>query len=170
MNRTTLLDYVARSRACQSYLEIGCNRDGTFQQVAIPQRVGVDPKRGGTLRMTSDEFFAVNQQSFDLVFIDGLHLREQVLRDVENALRVLSPHGCIVIHDCLPTERQQQLREPAGGGEPWTGDVWKAVVELRQRPDLDIAVLDADWGWVCYSHDRTPRLWPIPGNWTGKFL
>ena len=146
VNRTTLLGYVARSRACQSYLEIGCNRDGTFQQVAIRQRVGIDPKRGGTLRMTSDEFFAVNQQAFDLVFIDGLHVRQQVLRDVENALRCLSPHGCIVIHDCLPTERRQQLREPAGGREPWTGDVWKAVVELRQRPDLDIAVLDADSG------------------------
>lgn len=29
--------------------------------------------RGGTHRMTSDAFFATNEEQFDLVFIDGLH-------------------------------------------------------------------------------------------------
>jgi hypothetical protein len=108
--------------------------------------VGVDPVHGGAHRMTSGAFFDQNTGCFDLVFVDGLHLREQVVRDVENAARWLNPGGCIVLHDCLPTRREQQLRTQPGGGRPWTGDVWKAVVDLRQRPEFDIAVLDDDWG------------------------
>jgi cephalosporin hydroxylase/glycosyltransferase involved in cell wall biosynthesis len=159
MKRTELLNHLVARKSYRSYLEIGCNRDGTFRDVATTHKVGVDPMRGGTVRMTSDEFFAGNRDSFDLVFVDGLHRREQVLRDVENAVCCLSPGGCVVIHDCLPQQREQQLREPPGGKMPWTGDVWKAVVDLRQRAEFDIAVLDSDWGLgVLFVRPNTDRL------------
>jgi predicted O-methyltransferase YrrM len=70
--------------------------------------IGVDPNQGVTLRMTSDEFFAANQFTFDIVFIDGLH--DQVAKDIENSLRVLNPGGIIVMHDCNPTTKISQLR------------------------------------------------------------
>ncbi len=42
--------------------------------------------------MTSDDFFRQYQgPPFDLIFIDGLHLSEQVLTDVRNSLDWLSP-------------------------------------------------------------------------------
>ncbi|OYV86754.1 MAG: hypothetical protein B7Z73_11210, partial [Planctomycetia bacterium 21-64-5] len=143
-NRVQLLNYLLQTRGFQSYLEIGCEGDRTFAAVAARHKIGVDPRDGGTLRMTSDDFFRANRDTFDLVFIDGLHHCEQVLRDVQNSLAALRAGGCIVLHDCLPTRREHQERQPME--REWTGDVWKAVVALRRRSDCDVAVLDADWG------------------------
>ncbi|MFV0442077.1 MAG: class I SAM-dependent methyltransferase [Planctomycetaceae bacterium] len=143
-NRFQLLNYLIETRGYRSYLEIGCGGNKTFDAVGAPHKVGVDPQSGGTLRVSSDEFFRVNQDRFDLVIIDGLHLCEQVLRDVDHSLRCLRPGGCIVLHDCLPARREHQERKKQTWN--WTGDVWKAVVALRQRPDCDVAVLNADWG------------------------
>lgn len=145
MNRIELLNYLIRSRSYNSYLEIGCAGNRTFRRIRAHHKVGVDPNRGGTLRISSDRFFDINQENFDLVFVDGLHHAEQVLRDVGNALRQLNDGGCIVLHDCLPTTEGQQNRTKPSTGS-WTGEVWKAVVQLRTRPDCDLAVLDSDWG------------------------
>ncbi len=161
MRRIELFQHLTAIRGYQSYLEIGCETNQTFEKVDVPKKVGVDPKSGGTVRMTSDEFFAQNSETFDLVFVDGLHLSEQVIRDVDNALRCLNVGGCLVLHDCLPTAREQQLREPVRKGAPWTGDVWKAVVELRQRAEYDLAVLGSDWGLgVLFLRANSDRLLP----------
>jgi SAM-dependent methyltransferase len=160
-NRLQLLNHLIETRGYRSFLEIGCGENRTFEAVAVPQKVGVDPQRGGTLRMTSDDFFRVNQDRFDLVFIDGLHLREQVLRDVDQALRCLRPGGCIVLHDCLPARREHQERPKQTWH--WTGDVWKAVIDLRRRADCDAAVLDADWGLgVVLPRPNTSPLRDVP--------
>ena len=143
-NRVAFLNQLIREYRFQSYLEIGCGDDQAFALVDVGDKVGVDPVRGGTLRMTSDRFFQVNRKQFDLIFIDGLHLQEQVLRDVSNSLRALRAGGVIVLHDCLPRTEAQQQR--IRNRRAWTGDVWKAVVSLRTDPNLDVAVADADWG------------------------
>ena len=142
--RGELLNFLVRERGYSSYLEIGCDADQTFSLIQASHRVGVDPVSGGTLRMTSDEFFRVSQETFELVFIDGAHEHQQVLRDVEHALGCLADGGAIVLHDCLPTEEIQQIHPRQVS--VWTGDVWRAVVDLRHRPDLDLAVLDSDFG------------------------
>src|ERR1700731_3738491 len=78
---------VIRLRGYQSYLEIGCQADGTFARVDVRRKVGVDPVSGGTVRMTSNEFFASNREEmFDAIFIDGDHHHDQVLVDAYNAL------------------------------------------------------------------------------------
>ncbi|MBM3297270.1 MAG: class I SAM-dependent methyltransferase [Candidatus Aminicenantes bacterium] len=95
--------------------------------------------------MTSDEFFAANKSSFDLIFIDGLHHRDQVERDILNALAVLNPGGTIVVHDCNPGDESMQVVPQSQ--EEWTGDVWKAWVKLRAtRFDLRMFVVDVDYG------------------------
>ena len=66
----------------KSYLEIGCNKDDLFSKVSIEKKVGVDPNEGGNVRLTSDSFFNINTDTFDIIFIDGLHVYEQVKRDV----------------------------------------------------------------------------------------
>lgn len=130
----------------KSYLEIGCKDDTTFSQVVAASKVGVDPRSGGTHRMTSDEYFAKScDRTFDLIFVDGLHEAPQVLKDVANALKVLNPGGTIVMHDCdPPTELRQRV--PQGTTRGWCGDCWKACVELRTRPDLDVACTFFDMG------------------------
>ncbi|MBR9800676.1 hypothetical protein GYB59_02785 [bacterium] len=127
-----------------AYLEIGSCRDDTFNRVRADLKFRVNPESGGTLSPASDEFFATNEQCFDVIFIDGVHRCEQVLRDVDNSLQALNPGGVVVLHDCLPTKREYQLRDPIT--RAWTGDVWRAMFALRQRPDLDSTVIDSDWG------------------------
>lgn len=146
MNRHALLDWIAHTRGCTSYLEIGVRMGRTFDRVNVPRKVGVDVKPGPatTFLGTSDEFFGQNEMSFDLVFVDGLHHCEQVLRDIDNALRVLRPDGVIVAHDCLPAAFEHQLRQPVVS--TWNGDVWKAIAVLRSWPDVDCAVHDDDFG------------------------
>jgi SAM-dependent methyltransferase len=95
--------------------------------------------------MTSDEFFEINKSSFDIIFVDGLHHADQVLKDIETSLNVLNEGGYIVCHDMNPKEEEHQ-RIPFSGGI-WNGDCWKAFVELRRtRTDLEMCVVDIDHG------------------------
>jgi hypothetical protein len=143
--RVKLINRLLAAKEFQTaYLEIGCYRDSTFSKVYADVKVGVDPRSGGTVRMTSDEFFLGNQQRFDIVFIDGLHRCEQVLRDVENSLHFLNPGGVILLHDCLPQAPEHQLRDRLT--RSWNGDVWRAILKLREDRKIDTAVIDADQG------------------------
>ncbi|WP_390881376.1 glycosyltransferase [Thalassoroseus pseudoceratinae] len=144
MNRVHLINHLLSQCSDGRYLEIGCASNRTFNAVQARTKVGVDPVRGGTVRATSDEFFQTCTDQFDVIFIDGLHLHEQVLRDVHNSLARLTPNGVIVLHDCLPKCEAHQLRQKQSGG--WTGDVWKAIVELRQMDQCDTCVFEGDWG------------------------
>jgi hypothetical protein len=137
--RWDLINHCIDKFGYKRYLEIGCAHDQCFNNVRCDVKVGVDPARGGTHRMTSDAYFAQCDEEFDIVFIDGLHIRDQVMRDVENSLMHLSHDGTIVIHDCIPVNEIQQ-RVPNERGGPWTGDVWRAALELRRRDDIDMAV------------------------------
>ena len=76
--RFDLINTIVEFAKIESYLEIGCCNNTCFNRINCRQKVGVDPTSGGTLRMTSDAFFAVNVQVFDLIFIDGLHESPQV--------------------------------------------------------------------------------------------
>ncbi|WP_147818864.1 glycosyltransferase [Salidesulfovibrio onnuriiensis] len=151
-----LLAYYPQGR----YLEIGIRRGDNLCRVHAPRKVGVDPVprtdqlpphllpnlRHVTIHPeTSDEFFSQNNEIFDVIFIDGLHLYEQVIKDVSNAFNCLSENGLIFLHDCLPKEEFHATREFHDGA--WTGDVWKAVHHIqRDFPQIGHAVFDCDWG------------------------
>ncbi len=148
MNRTDLLNYLIGQRGLRRYLEIGVSDEqANFAHVACPHKIGVDPKPVTTFQGTSDAFFAQNQAVFDLVFIDGLHTEEQVLRDLDNANRCLARGGLVVLHDCLPPDAwHQRGPEAYQEGESWNGPVWKAVLRYFNQSPHHCAVLDTDWG------------------------
>lgn len=52
-------------------------------------------------RMTSDDFFAANEQTYDFIYIDGDHHAENVLRDAANAWLCLKPLGILAFDDYL---------------------------------------------------------------------
>jgi predicted O-methyltransferase YrrM len=161
--RFQLLNAIIERRGVKSYLEIGCCADDCFTKVQCAQRVGVDPNSGGTLRMTSDQFFAVNVQKFDLIFIDGLHEAWQVDQDIINALNCLRPNGVIVMHDCNPLFDIRSLVPRAS--ETWNGDVWKSFVGVRSRLDLDCAVGRFDHGCgVIIPRQNSAPIDPVPLN------
>ena len=143
-NRIDVICFLIEKFGYKKYLEIGCHDNETFNAIECAFKVGVDPVQGGTVRLSSDAYFDLSVETFDLIFIDGLHHSEQVYRDIKNALLRLRPNGSIVVHDCLPKEEIHQRRDPVD--YIWNGDVWKAFALYRQDPMLDAAVCDFDNG------------------------
>ena len=159
--RTDLINYLIVKNGYKKYLEIGVAGGDNLNNIHVEQKFGVDTWPGApcNFHMTSDEFFSQNQETFDIVFIDGLHLYEQVLRDIENSLKCLNPGGIIVMHDCLPNLPEQQSRTPIPGA--WNGDTWKAAAYVRMNWDgVHFCVLDMDWGCGILTPNSTQRLYP----------
>ena len=144
-----LVPWLLRTLSITSLLEIGCQTDALHKAIVAHgilnlDYVGVDPIEGGNRRMTSDAFFAGNNRTFGLVFIDGAHAAHQVHRDIENALRWLEPNGIILLHDCFPISR-------LWNDFAYSGDGWKALLAHRLRAEatgspLDVAVGNFDFG------------------------
>jgi tetratricopeptide (TPR) repeat protein len=135
-----------------SYLEIGVSLGLTFHAVKANRKIAVDPKfqfppgerevRGMTSyhEVPSDIYFGElvpPNAKFDVIFLDGLHTLEQTLRDLLNAVSLLSPYGVIVIDDVIPNSYQASLRDLDNFSEvrrisglkdrSWMGDVFRLV-------------------------------------------
>lgn len=148
-------------KAQHRYLEIGCNNDEVFSRIQCAVKVGVDPVQGGTHRITSNEFFATNTETFDVIFIDGLHHYDQVTRDFEHSLDCLDESGTIIIHDMLPDQESQTLvPRPENHTTEWLGDVWRLGFDLMARDDIQFQLFttDAGCGVVSRGHQHPRRL------------
>lgn len=118
------------------YLEIGCRDDETFANIFHASKIGVDPVMGGTMRMTSDAFFAMlRHEQFDVIFVDGDHSFRQSLVDAENAVVRLDDGGMLILHDACP--REARLTH-----EHCSGEVWRTFLTIRREPLLDAVLLD----------------------------
>lgn len=87
----------------------------------------------------SNKFIPKPFRCFDVIFVDGMHQSEYVLRDIINAMKFLNQNGKIFVDDVLPQSHTEQLKMPKNHimedgivkyTEPWTGDVWKVVYYL----------------------------------------
>src|SRR3990167_9921328 len=145
MTRIEIINALIKKHNYTKYLEIGTQNNVCFNAINIENKVGVDPVSGGTFRGTSDEFFAQNTETFDIIFIDGLHTAEQVHIDIINALNCISDNGTILIHDCLPmTELYQQVPRIS---KVWNGDVWKGWAQFISECEFtNICTIDTDCG------------------------
>jgi hypothetical protein len=184
--RTDLLNHLAEKYNLQRYLEIGVQvPELNFDKIKCPIKVGVDPDPSAhaSFCMTSDDFFEalpIEREQlditcagdilpmhidgkiipFDLVFIDGLHTAEQVKKDFENALKVLSPDGFIVLHDCNPLKEEHAIvPRPTKTGH-WNGDVYKFAASL-QEPKITV---DIDNGCTIVSDLFIDRFIARPDN------
>ena len=162
----SLLNYLVGKYQYASYLEIGCRGDECFNAVRCATKIGVDPVAGGTIRMTSDSYFAQLSPlvRFDLVFIDGLHHCEQVDRDIANALQHLTSGGTIVLHDCKPTSEEEATYPMPVTAYNWTGDVWRAIALWRTKLTVDICVVDFDWGCGVIRVRPNSAPWEMPAG------
>jgi hypothetical protein len=142
--RWDLIKYLNDKNKYNYYLEIGCDKDQLFSRIDIKNKYGVDPSSGGNIRKTSDEFFQKNQTTFDLVFIDGLHEYHQVKKDILNSLKFLNKNGIILVHDCLPDTMSKQAVPRYR--MTWNGNVWKAIVDLRMKHNVEIFTCEIDQG------------------------
>ncbi|WP_407523370.1 class I SAM-dependent methyltransferase [Methylobacterium oryzisoli] len=134
----------------RDYLEIGVDHGTTFNRVAIPHKLGIDPHfkvpqeqiLGETVSTTSDDFFRTNTRRFDCVFIDGLHTYAQSRRDFRNAWSCLKRGGTVILDDCFPADDLAALpdldaclagrRERGAPNDlTWMGDVYRTVIWLH---------------------------------------
>src|SRR6478672_8788492 len=150
-SRTDIINFLLKSlgRSENNYLEIGVrNPNDNFAHIASTTKYGVDPglefkENPVDFKLTSDAFFDQLRAGsvlskdirFDVIFIDGLHLAEQVERDIENALEFIADDGFVVLHDCNPpsefhaSESHAYKLSPAYGF--WNGTTWKAFFKFR---------------------------------------
>lgn len=176
MDRVEILTKILEKVTAENYLEIGVSDGWLFSQIEAPFKVGVDPLKPHPLvqkkfingrssrhyQMTSSDFFRnyvklLRSKKMDVVFVDGLHTYRQALEDVNRSLLHLASGGCILMHDCSPSDaatatpaksfEDAEAKHVPGWKGLWTGDVWKAIVHLRAtRKDLRVFVLDCDFG------------------------
>ena len=52
-------------------------------------------------KITSDNFFSINKNTFNFIYIDGCHMCEFIKRDLENSFNVLEKNGIMWMDDYL---------------------------------------------------------------------
>ena len=160
--RTEIINFLLSLRVGETfYLEIGVRDPAdNFNHIFATHKYGVDPgiefpANPVEFRMTSDEFFGqlpttMPHTRFDVVFIDGLHLAEQVDRDITNALNFIKPDGFILLHDCNPPSYWHAREIFDYPNSPahleWNGTTWKAFLKWRFNPKVKSCCIDSDWG------------------------
>jgi hypothetical protein len=161
MIRTEIIQLLIDKIGGKNYLEIGMGPGVNFASINCEYKTCVDPAPTVpvTFSLTSDSFFEQNKDTYDVIFIDGLHWSEQVYKDIINSLNVLNEGGYIVCHDMSPhSEFVQRYPQPKPQSE-WTGDCWKAWVKLKiEQDDLSMAVVDTDCGCGIITRGRQETL------------
>jgi len=133
------------------YLEIGVEYGFTLQGVKAKYKYAVDPKPKyiynkniKTFQMTSNEFFTLlhKNEFFDVIFLDGLHIGEQLLLDFLNSIMHIKEDSWILIDDVIPRDsissiadqnKSLNLRKQTGKyGGTWHGDCYKILPILKK--------------------------------------
>lgn len=156
MLRRDIINYFIRKYNYQNYLEVGTqyvHNNYVYIDCENKECIDPEPKSDGiTYVMTSDAAFEkikADGKKYDIIFIDGLHLEDQVDRDIQNSLDCLTENGTIVLHDCNPPT-------PIHGGSSlamaeiytngnWNGTVYKSIIKFNKNNEC-CCVLDTDWG------------------------
>ena len=164
ITRTQIINFIiARKNIDTYYLEIGVrNRASNFNLINATYKYSVDPAinldEKNHFQLTSDSFFTnlkggkiLNPKiKFDVIFIDGLHLAEQVERDIENSLEFIKNNGFILLHDCNPPSEWHARENYSFNYSPalssWNGTTWKAFFKKRLENNIYSCCIDTDWG------------------------
>lgn len=168
-HRWDIINHFIKKNDYKNYLEIGYYKGWSFDQINCEYKTAVDPSPSKTpyhesmkhgniffseghinpiYKVTSDEFFSgkvvIENDEWDIIFIDGLHESEQVYKDIMNSLDHLSEGGTIILHDCNPPLYEHTT---TGIDGCWTGDTYKAFIRFKDRyPEYESYCVDTDWG------------------------
>ena len=170
MRRIDIINHLIEKHNFQSYLEIGVRikPNCAYTRINCKNKTGVDPvpQRGdqNIITKTSDDFFdSISLDcKYDLIFIDGLHLENQVDKDIQNSLRHLNSGGLIVLHDCSPLTAWAARENYGPSYDSWNGTVYKSIVKLRCRnKDMSIITVDDDHGCGIIDPSKTQELFSL---------
>lgn len=186
--RSQIINYFISLIDAENYLEIGV-RDPkkNFNKIHCKTKFSVDPgvefkDNPVDFKMTSDVFFEKLKSKelnlkpkikFDVIFIDGLHISNQVDRDISHSFEFLSENGVIILHDCNPPSEFHQREQYNFINSPaksfWNGTTWKAFYKARHRKDLYSICFDCDWGVAVISKKKYPLFNSIDGDIQNEF-
>jgi hypothetical protein len=144
------LNALSKRLDARRYLEIGVNKGETFRHIEMPERTAIDPNFHFDTReleneytrfvsAPSDDFFSTEPSfpPYDIVFIDGLHTFEQVVRDLTNVVMRTHRRSAILIDDTLPNNIYSAVPDHSSANRykalakvddpSWHGDVFKVV-------------------------------------------
>lgn len=153
MNRTAIINTLFDKYNFQSYLEVGLEYpENNFDMIHAKVKESVDPFPKGdcTHVMTSDQFFSTYpDKRFDVIFIDGMQVKDQAYRDIRNAMQILNEGGFIILHsvdprhECLTVTYEEFLKN----GGCWLGTMYKAFIKAKNElPDWSCFVVGGGWG------------------------
>ena len=100
-------------------------QDSYYQNVKKKFEPQINKKQVEILRMKSSEAFKILKNKFDLIYIDGNHLYNYVLEDLENSLNIINNNGLIILDDCMSKGW-------------WDDGVTKAVNHLKELKKFKI--------------------------------
>lgn len=129
----------------KKYLEIGIQTRWTFDKIKAGKKIGVDvwPPSKADFIMTSDQFFEINKEKFDIIFIDANHTFDYVVRDYNNSVKSLNPQGVIFIHDLFPPDLQHVV-------PTFCGDGFKLLLGLLGKTPFYVFL--EDFGFTLFPH------------------
>jgi len=176
ITRTDIINKLFETYDFKTYLEIGVRVPAeNFDLINAELKHSVDPEPMGacTYITTSDEFFEnhVDDNKYDVVFVDGLHTAEQVYLDVINSIKYLNDDGFIVMHDCNPPTKHhiRSYDEYLKNRGEWNGTVFRGFIQLKQElKDWNCFVVNEDFGCGIITQQELKRGFPalktIPDN------
>ena len=132
-------------------LRIGSSFELPYEYVPAPsyRRLCVDrTSKFATHRMSAVEFFSIQafySKPFDLITIEGVLNSVDLLRIIDLALAWLSADGAILFNGARPHYEVETEYPKDPEVVYWLGDVWRAILQLRSRTDVDVVIGDFDW-------------------------
>lgn len=172
--KTDIVKYLSALKGYRSYLEIcTASTGGEFAKI--------DPSRFDTCRRLMyrcpDDFmdgltidFRVRDldtrrcvedlhrkgRRYDIILVNSWHEYETSYRDLEDALRLVTDHGTIVVHDCLPPS--DDIISPTYVPGEWCGVTFMAYVDFVTRnKTLRYRTVDTDYGCgIVQPRNETP--------------
>jgi hypothetical protein len=140
-SRTSCINEFINSRKYESYLELGIYEKVTFNSINCTNKTAVDLFHDCDYKMSTDDFFEINENKFDIIFIDANHTESFLTRDILNSLKCLNDGGVIVCHDVNPPDEYSQIDE---NGLYQTA--WKAFTKFRSTSNFLAYTLPDDCG------------------------
>ena len=130
----SLINSIINVNDFNSYLELGLGNGDTWNIVECSRKVGVDNNQDIANRLsgvcsTTDEYLENCTETFDLIYIDALHEKSQVLKDFRNSLKILNERGIIVFHDINPLNESQVSSSASGD----VFELWMELVEKYRK-------------------------------------
>jgi hypothetical protein len=88
-------------------------------------------------KMLSNDFFKINEEFFDIIYIDGAHDYQSVLSDANNSIKILKKDGIIFFDDFLSEE----------GNKRKVMDAIKVFLESNSSLNLKLIFLNSQIGF-----------------------